>query len=101
MLTFFAVFAFSSINIPLNEEKSFVSWMRNTNNFYTGDEYKLRLGIYLANQKFVREHNAKPSKTFRVEMNHFAALTPSEYKSLLGFNQNYVKNLKRATLNFF
>lgn len=98
MLSFLAVFTFSAINIPLNEEKSFVAWMRSTNNIYTGAEYKLRLGIYLANQKFVREHNANPSKTFKVEMNKFAALTPSEYKSLLGFNQKALKNLKRAKI---
>lgn len=98
MISFFAVFSFSAINIQLHEERSFVSWMRKTNNFYIGDEYKLRLGIFLANQKFVREHNANPSKTFKVEMNHLAALTPSEYKSLLGFNSQLTKKLKRSII---
>ena len=73
--------------------------MRRTNNFYTGDEYKLRLGIYLTNQKFVREHNSNPSKTFKVEMNHLAALTPSEYKSMLGFNSKIYGNLKKSTIH--
>lgn len=97
MFSLLAAFA-CSINVGLSEEKSFISWMRNTNNFYTGDEYSLRLGIYLANQKFVREHNANPSKSFKIEMNRFAALTPAEYKSLLGFKPKFTNNLKRAQI---
>ena len=72
--------------------------MRNTNNFYTGEEYKLRLGIFLSNQQFVREHNSNPSNTFKVSMNHLAALTPSEYKSLLGFNSNIRTKLQRSPI---
>jgi len=65
------------------QEKSFVAWMRSNNAYYTGDEYKQRLGTFLTNQRLVSEHNAK--KTFRVAMNKFAALTPAEYRSMLGF----------------
>ena len=57
--------------------------MRSTNRLYTGDEYQARLGIYLTNARLVQEHNAKG--TFRVSLNKFAALTPSEYRTLLGF----------------
>ncbi|KAK8840809.1 hypothetical protein M9Y10_027631 [Tritrichomonas musculus] len=66
-----------------HEEKSFLSWMRLTNQFFTGDDYHLRFGIYLSNLRRVKEHNAA-HKSFRVGMNKFAALTPSEYRSLLG-----------------
>jgi cathepsin L len=65
------------------EERSFVQWMRNSNNLYSGDEYQLRLGIWLANKRQVQAHNAA-DKGFTVQMNKFAALTPSEYKQLLG-----------------
>jgi len=74
------------------QEKSFLAWMRNTNNLFTGDEYKQRLGIFLSNQRHVREHNAK-NLGFKVAMNKFAALSPAEYRSMLGFKPI---NAKRA-----
>ena len=83
-----------------HEEKAFVSWMRNNNQLYSGDEYQLRFGIYLTNSRLVQEHNAKG--TFKVALNKFAALTPSEYKALLGFkpqirqNKAIKSNFKRA-----
>jgi len=66
-----------------HEEQSFISWMRQTNTIFTGEEYKARLGIFLTNKRLVQEHNA--NKGFRVSMNKFAALSPAEYRSLLGF----------------
>lgn len=75
-----------------HEEKSFLSWMRTTNQFFTGDEYQTRFGIFLANARLVREHNAA-NKKFTVALNKFAAMTPAEYKALLGFNMD----LKRST----
>jgi Cysteine protease len=60
--------------------------MRESNQFFTGDEYQSRLGIYLANKRLVQEHNAA-NKGFKVAMNKYAAMTPAEYKSLLGFKQ--------------
>lgn len=72
--------------------------MRKTNNFYTGDEYMFRLGIFFTNQKFVHEHNKNPNKRFTVEMNHLATLTPSEYKSLLGFKPKLNTNQKRSII---
>jgi len=69
-----------------HEEQAFLSWMRETNQFYTGDEYQRRLGVYLANKRLVQEHNAK-NAGFTVALNKFAAYTPAEYKSLLGFKQ--------------
>ena len=67
----------------LHEEKSFLSWMRRCNQFYVGDEYNVRFGIWLANKRQVNEFN-KQKKTFKVSMNKFAAYTPAEYKVLLG-----------------
>lgn len=76
--------ATASLLVLPHEEKSFVSWMKSTNQMYTGDEYQMRLGIWLANYRYVKEHNGK-SSSFKVSMNEFAALTPSEYKVMLGF----------------
>jgi len=68
-----------------HEEQSFLSWMRKSNQFFTGDEYQARLGIFLANKRLVQEHNGKSS--FTVSLNKFAAMTPAEYKSMLGFKR--------------
>ena len=80
-----------------HEEKAFVSWMKNTNQIYTGDEYQARLGIFLTNARLVQEHNAKG--TFKVSLNKFAAMTPAEYKALLGFKPQIKKN-KAVKSNF-
>lgn len=56
--------------------------MRKNNRYFTGDEYFLRLGIFLANSKFVQQHN-KANKGFKVSLNKFAVYTPAEYRSLL------------------
>jgi cathepsin L len=58
--------------------------MRESNQIFTGDEYQARLGVFLANKRLVQEHNSA-NKGFTVAMNKFAAMTPAEYKSLLGF----------------
>lgn len=85
----------SCIGILAHEEKAFVSYMRETGKFFTGDEYHLRLGIYLSNKRYVQEHNAGKS-TFKLGLNHLSHLTPAEYKALLGSRpitgkRNFVK----------
>lgn len=55
-----------------HEEKSFLSWMRSTNQFFTGDEYHFRFGIFLANSRFVKEHN-KCNNKFTLTLNKFSA----------------------------
>jgi len=60
--------------------------MRESNQFFTGDEYQTRLGIYLTNKRLVQQHNAA-NKGFKVALNKFAAMTPAEYKSILGAKQ--------------
>lgn len=80
-----------SYHLP-HEEKSFVSWMRDTNQIFVGDEYQHRLGIWLTAKRIVEDHN-KLGK-FQLELNKFAHYTPAEYKALLGTNvvaKNYVE----------
>lgn len=57
--------------------------MRKSNQFYTGDEYHFRLGVFLANSQRVQEFNSA-QKTFKVGLNKFACYTPAEYKAILG-----------------
>lgn len=71
--------------VTSHDEKSFVSWMRETNQIFAGDEYHFRFGIFLANQRFVQEHNRQNGKTFKVTLNKFACYTPAEYNALLGY----------------
>jgi cathepsin L len=66
-----------------HSEKSFVNWMRTTKQFFTGDEYHFRLGIFLTSARLVSEHN-RAHKSFTVALNKFSHLTPAEYKTMLG-----------------
>jgi cathepsin L len=76
-------FAGSAAHFLPHEEKSFITYMRTHNLLYTGSEYQLRLGIYLANARYVREFN-RGDHSFTVGLNHLAILTPAEYATLLG-----------------
>ena len=82
MFAFVVATAFSAL-YSVSEEKSFLSFMRESNQFYTGDEYNFRLGVYTANARRVSEFN-REGNTFEVALNKFSAYTPAEYKSLLG-----------------
>lgn len=73
-----------------HEEKSFLSWMRSTNQFYTGDEYHFRFGIFLTNSRYVKEFNAG-HHNFKISLNKFSALTPAEYKARLGLRLDLSK----------
>ncbi|KAK8840229.1 hypothetical protein M9Y10_031174 [Tritrichomonas musculus] len=78
------------------QEKSFLNWMRTNNQFYTGDEYHFRLGIYLANSRFVQEHN-RGNYHYKVSLNKFSAYTPAEYKTMLGeMNAFSTKNIPKS-----
>ena len=92
----------SSVTYSAHEEKSFIQWMRENNNVFSGDEYQARLGIWLSNKRMVQEHNAG-SSSFKVSLNKFAHLTPSEYKAMLGYRRDLrtraaskVKSVKAA-----
>ena len=64
-------------------ERRFVAWMRDHDRVFTGPEYHFRLGVFLVNARFVREHN-KRNASFRVGLNKFAVYTRAEYEALLG-----------------
>ncbi|OHT13809.1 Cysteine proteinase 3 [Tritrichomonas foetus] len=79
------------------EEKSFLSWMRSTNQIFSGDEYHLRFGIYLTNLRLVQQHNSQSGRKFRIGLNKFACLTRNEYRALLGINPG--EKLHHANIN--
>lgn len=76
--------------IQTHEEKSFLGWMRETGNMFTGDEYQFRLGIWLNNKRLVQSHNAA-NLGFTLALNKLAHLSPSEYKSMLGYRPTKVQ----------
>ena len=85
MLSLLFSLATSAALYSTSEEKAFVSWMRKSQQMFTGDEYHFRLGVFLANQKYVQQFNSNPKNTYKLSVNKFAALTNSEYQSLLGY----------------
>ena len=82
MLLLLASLSSAALFAP-HSEKAFLSFMKEHGLLYTGDEYHLRLGIFLANARRVADFN-RAGKSFKVALNKFACLTPAEYRSLLG-----------------
>jgi cathepsin L len=66
-----------------HEEKSFLSHMRRHDVVYSGAEYHLRFGIYLAHLRHVRAFNSG-NHSFTLSMNSLSTLTPAEYRGRLG-----------------
>ena len=83
IFAFFALIA-SKVQLGLTEERQFVQWMRTNSQFYTGDEYHLRLGIFITNARYVQQFNQRADRTFRLAINKFSCHTPAEYQALLG-----------------
>lgn len=82
----FAAFALSKVFISPNDEKRFVTWMKEQNYAFVGEEYQTRLGIFISNLRLIQEHNA--AKNYQISANKFAALTPSEYRAMLSLASN-------------
>ena len=68
----------------VSEERTFVQWMRDTNNIYTGDEYHFRLGVFMTTLRYIEDFNRDTTKSYRLGVNHLCALTRAEYQSMLG-----------------
>lgn len=84
------------ISIHAHEEKAFLSWMRETNNIFTGNEYHFRLGVFLSTKRYIEDFN-RANKGFKLGLNHLSHLTESEYKSLLG-SRPKLANKERVSL---
>jgi len=95
----FALFAASAKCFHhAHEEKSFLSWMRDSNQLFTGEEYQTRFGIWMSNNRLIQEHNSAQNGFF-LSLNHLSHLTPSEYRSLLGFKPS-LRNRAAKKSNF-
>jgi cathepsin L len=76
--------ALASAVLHTDDEKGFVAWMRETNQFFIGEEYWLRFGVWMTNARIVREWKG----SFEIGLNWLSALTPTEYKALCGVRPN-------------
>jgi cathepsin L len=65
------------------DEKNFIAHLREYGLSFTGEEYQLRLGLFLANSRFVEEQNSA-DRGFLLGLNNLATWTNSEYQALLG-----------------
>ena len=72
--------------------------MRTNNKFYTGDDYHLRLGIFISNVRYFKEYNKKKGLIFTVGINQFSCYTPSEYKSILGVPSSHEITARKTIL---
>ena len=66
----------SKVTFGLNDEHQFVNWMRANNQFFTGLEYHLRLGIFLTNLRYIKNYNNRKGLSYRLGVNKFACYTP-------------------------
>lgn len=98
MFFLFSLLSITFSTVQLKDEKSFVAWMRETRNFYIGEDYFLRYGIWIVNKRFIREHNMKNHR-YTLKMNHLSSLTPAEYRSLLGSQQNSIYRTSQKLKN--
>lgn len=88
----FVTFCFSKPLILKSQERSFLNWMRENNKFFVGEDYHLRLGIWITNLQYVFSHNKQSKKTFKLAMNSLSHLTPAEYKALLNNRMSFKKS---------
>ena len=72
--------AAAALEVTATEEREFVTWMRDNGATFVGPEYHLRLGVFLANKRFIASSN---KRSFRLGLNKFAATTPCEYRARL------------------
>lgn len=90
-------FATSKVFLDLSEERQFVQWMRINNVLYTGSEYHLRLGIFLANVRYAQDYNRRKGLKFRLGANRFSCFTPAEYRAMLGVPSYYKRKVPKPT----
>lgn len=85
MLILFIHLLLSSPTKPtLKEEKSFLKWMRNTNQIYVGDSYFFRMHNFINTVDQINKHN-KDSSHYKLAPNQYSHLTGSELHSIFAF----------------
>jgi len=81
-------FLFStSLSIISADERRFLSYMKQIGQFFTGDEYAFRYGVFLTNLRYIRDFNKNGKRGFSIGTTPFAHLTAPEFKVMLGLKK--------------
>lgn len=97
MFFFFCAEIILAIKKPTaEEEKLFVDWMRNTNQYFTGEDYFIRINNFLSNVDQISKHN-KQNVPYKLFPNHFSHLSRSEIHAIFKFKdfQPHPRNTPR------
>jgi hypothetical protein len=81
-----SLFLVGGLSAPPGIEEEFLAWMREHNIMFTGPEYLRRLQLFTDAVRYVDDHNCQSS--YKLRLNQFAALSPSEYQSMLGYRRS-------------
>ena len=66
------------------DERSFLSYMKQIGQYFVGEEYAFRYGVFLTNKRFIKEFNENEHHSFKIGITSLAHLTQAEYRCLLG-----------------
>lgn len=86
-LTFFLMAAATAVSSatksPIEYEQEFAAWLtRHSLNFDEPMEYVRRMETYIANDEFIRDHNAHANASFTLGHNEFSYLTFDEFAQM-------------------
>ena len=83
-------------------EHLFRQWMKKYDiEFADIETYAQRHNIFLDNYKYIEEHNADSTQTFKMAMNQFGHLTSEEWKAMYtGGYEKHQKTLRGGNLFF-
>jgi cathepsin L len=77
-------FASAAPLLHAHEERRFLSFMRENELLFTGEEYHLRFGLFIASARYVQEFNAA-DHGFTLAVNKFSVMTPAEIEVHKGY----------------
>lgn len=73
----------SALSYTKEQELSFLTWCRTYNKYYVGVEFILRFSLWIRAANYIHEFNEDQTKSYKLELNQFAAMTDSEYRRAL------------------
>ena len=89
---FFLIASSFGLTVSLSEERSFLTWMRTQNSIFTGDDYHFRLGVFLANKRYIESYKGK----CKLSLNKFACMTQTEYRTMLGSHPSLFQKASKS-----
>ncbi|OHT09378.1 Cathepsin L1 [Tritrichomonas foetus] len=101
ILSFLFSLTFSSLQDSkiADDEKSFVNWMRNTQQIFTGDSYLFRMNNFVHNVNLMNQHNAK--SPYKVGPNKYSHFSPAEIQALFSFKDYQPHPRTQSTFSDF